>query len=89
MSERLLAPHDRRGTQMKRPPPLRPEVAIYGLADEQMREGNPPARRGLLLEQNSGPFGLAQRRSRGRQRFVGQLGEQRAGQQRIAARMLP
>ena len=66
MSERLLTSHDRGGTQMERPPPLGPEVAIDGLADKQMREGNPPARRGLLLEQNSRPLGLAKRRGRSR-----------------------
>lgn len=107
-----------------------------------MREGNPPARRRLPLEQDSRPLGLAERccpgwrarhrgdigeravvpehrcgrheithvsRERGQpglnhfgersgcapglvgslQRLVGELGEQRTGQQRIAARMPP
>ena len=142
MSERFLACHDRGGTQMERPPPLCPQVAIYGLADKRMREGNPPARRSLPLEQDSRPLGLAERRCRGGrvrhrgcigeravfpehrcgrhevarvprergqpgtnhlregsgrapgpvgspQRFVGQLGEQRAGQQGVAARIPP
>jgi hypothetical protein len=62
MGERVLAPHDRRGTQMERTPPLCPQAGVHRLADEQVLEGKPPARRSLLLEQDPRPLGLPERR---------------------------
>ena len=66
MGQRVLTPHDGRGTQMQRPPALCPEAGAHRLADEQMQEGHPPARRRLLLDQDSGPLGLAERSRRSR-----------------------
>ena len=93
VGERLLASHDRGRAQMQPPAPLGPQVVIDGLADQQMRERDHPARRRVLLDQQTCPLRLVERRGRlGRAGHGGRIGqggmitEHRRGHHQVARR---